>query len=136
MAAVLLTGIIGGGVLLAGRREPPATTAPPSPTAPSTSTTPPFAWLTASVVPSRVRAGGSVVVVGQGCNPRFSTAVSLGVGAPDPVIVDPPVRPDGRFSARVPVPDWARPGRYEVLVFCYATRDRHHSVTRSVTVTS
>jgi hypothetical protein len=136
MVAVLLTGIIGGGLLLAGRWQRPTTTAPPSPTAPSTSTTSPFARLTVSVSPSTVRAGESIGVVGRGCRPEFAITVSLGVNAPDPVIVTPPVGPDGRFSARVPVPAWARPGRYEVLVFCYATRSRHHQVTRRITVTS
>jgi hypothetical protein len=82
-----------------------------------------------------VRAGESLVVMGRGCRPELAIAVSLGVDAPDPVIVTPPVRPDGRFAARVPVPAWARPGRYEVLVFCYATRSRHHSATRHITVT-
>jgi hypothetical protein len=136
MVAVLLTGIIGGGLLLAGRWQRPATTAAPSPTAPAPSTTSPFERLTVSVSPATVRAGESIMAVGRGCRPELPITVSLGVIAPDPVIVTPPVRLDGRFSARVPVPASARPGRYEVLVFCYATRGRYHQVTQRITVTS
>jgi hypothetical protein len=61
-------------------------------------------------------------------------AISLGIGAPDPVIVTPPVRLDGGFSARVPVPRSARPGRYQLLVSCSATGGGHHEVQRRITV--
>jgi hypothetical protein len=135
MVAALLAAVVAGGLLLAGRREGPATTAERSPGAPSTASSSPPARLAFSVAPSLVSAGESVVVAGRGCRPRAAMAISLGIGAPDPVIVTPPVRLDGGFSARVPVPTWARPGRYQLLVSCAAPGGGHHQAERRITVT-
>jgi hypothetical protein len=92
--------------------------------------------LTVVVAPEPVVLGGPTRIAGAGCAPGSIAAVSFYGLDPEPVVLEPSVGDDGRFSGRVTLPTrpGAAPPNLRVEVYCDGPAGHPQSLAREVAV--
>lgn len=96
----------------------------------------PTAGLTVVVAPEPVVLGGPMQIAGAGCAPGSIAAVSLYGLDREPVVLEPSVGDDGRFSGRLTLPTrpGAAPPNLRMEVYCDGPADHPQSLAREVAV--
>lgn len=96
----------------------------------------PTTGLTVVVAPEPVVLGGLMGIAGAGCAPGSRAAVSLYGLDREPVVLEPPVGDDGRFSDRLTLPTrpGAAPPKLRMEVYCDGPADHPQSLAREVAV--
>jgi hypothetical protein len=135
-AAMLALVVVVAGTVARVQQEGAGPVVVPQPTSAPPPIPRPTAGLTVAVSPEPVVLGRLVRIAGAGCAPGSVAAVSLDGLDREPVVLEPPVGDDGRFSIPLTLPArvGAPPPNLRVEVYCDDPAGHPQSLAREVAV--